>query len=240
MNFLISTVDYLLDGSPAPSMAPPTRNRVDVNSNLLMYHKEREGPKPGPATTNFLPIRTRLNATVLSDIGMAQTEAYYEEIESIPAASLGLASEFAAGHWYVIHPLTYLQVRELNNKVLKDLAEWIQVTWPNELFVRKANQVRTFKAMRAESLEEVKKELARREKRGEVGPESGYTGDWEVLGEEGKSNKEPGEEMEIAQTGGREVDRAGGVSSAALEAAAEAGRRAAAEAKFLDEWHMEH
>jgi hypothetical protein len=241
MNFLTSTVDYLLDGPAYPRMTPPVRNRVDVDPNLIIYHDTRAGAKPAPSTTNFLPVRTRLpNATIFTTMGKAQTEAYYEEIDSIPSASLGQASEFAAGHWYVVHPLTYLDVREFNTKVLKDLAEWIEVTWPNDLFVRKAKQVRGFKEVRAETLDEVKKELARREKRGEVGQESGYTGEWEVVGEEEEGEgKGEGEEGKVAQTGGREVDRASRVSEAALEAAAEAGRKAAAEAKFLDEWHVE-
>ena len=60
------------------------------------------------------------------------------------------------------------------------MGAWIEEKCPSELFEGKARQVQEFKGARQESLEEVRKELARREKWGKVGEDEGCTGDWEV------------------------------------------------------------
>ena len=232
MNFLNTAIDYLLDErSTPPKIKTPTRNRVDADTQLIQYHESGTGPKPAPAPTIVLPLRTRLAASFLSDIGKAQTEAYYEEIDSIPAVSAGCEkSEFAAGQWYVIHPVTYYQVRDLSSKVLLDLEEWIQVKCPEKLFTRRAKQVLDFKTVRNETLSEVRKELERRHKRGELAEEEGYTGGWEVVG--GEANvKEEIEKVEKAKSASNHTE-------AALREADEAGLRAAEEAKTKTEWEF--
>jgi hypothetical protein len=231
MNFLTTTIDYLLDDRSAPpNYEPPTRNRVDADPQLIQYHETGTGPKPSPAPTTLLPLRTRLAVSFLSNISKAQTEAYYEEIDSIPAVSADREkSEFAAGQWYVIHPVTYYQVRDLSSKVLLDLEEWIEVKCPEKMFTRRAKQVLDFKTARNETLGEVRKELDRRHNRGEVAEEEGYTGGWEVVG--GEVNvKEEVEEIE------KKVKKASHYTEAALREAEEAGLRAAEEAKTQDEW----
>jgi hypothetical protein len=125
--------------------------------------------------------------------------------------------------------------------VLQDLVEWIEVKCPNEIFTRNAKQVLEFRNAREESLEEVGKELGRREKHGEVGLEEGYTGDYEVVG--GTE-----EEVDEGQTEGSDgwttvkgkERQLSGHTQAALEEAAGAGRKAAREARLMDGWHVEH
>lgn len=110
----------------------------------------------------------------------------------------------------------------------------------NELFTRRANQVFAFENTRNESLEEVKKELVKREKRGEVGEEERYTGDWEVLSEEDGVNeieKGIGEDVCDARGSGPGVS-VSRHTKVASEEAAEAGRGAAEVARILDEWQM--
>jgi hypothetical protein len=239
MNFLNQTMATLFN--TRPKVSPATRNRIDADPILISYHESRKGPKPPPHNTSFLPVRTRIIASPFSDIAKAQSEAYYEEIDTISAASLGLVSEYSQGHWYVVHPVTYYQVRGWSNKVLQDLAEWIEVQCPNGIFTRKAKQILEFKNARDQSLEEVGKELKRREKRGEVGLEEGYTGDYEVVG--GTE-----EEVDEGQTEGSDgwttvkgkERQLSGHTQAALEEAAEAGRKAAREARLMDGWHVEH
>jgi len=246
MYYLNQVMDSLLNARiPPPKFTPPPRNRVDADPSLIVYHETGKGPKPTPHNTSFLPLRTRLVANPFSDIAKAQSEAYYEEIDSIPAASLDLKSEFSAGHWYVVHPVTYWQARDLGNKVLQDLAQWIEVKCPNELFTRKARQVHAFKRARDESLEQVQQELQRREKRGEVGVEEGYLGDYDIIDtDEGEDEAQSGgTKKEMKEEGRKEVkvhDKTSRISEAALDEAAEAGRKAAKEAQMMDEWHVEH
>jgi hypothetical protein len=140
-----------------------------------------DGLKPPPTRTNFLPLRTHPAVNPLSTIAETQSEAYYEEIGNIPAVSMGIRSEFRAGHIYLVHPISYYTVRDMSNKTLKDMAQWIEDLCPNKFFTRKAHQVMQFRAARTETLYEMYKELTRRKKRGEAGEESGYTGDWEFL-----------------------------------------------------------
>ncbi|KAH3912580.1 hypothetical protein HBH56_116830 [Parastagonospora nodorum] len=227
MYYLNQAVDSLLNARvPPPKLAPPTRNRVDADPILVVYHETGKGPKPTPRNTSFLPLRTRLVANPFSAIAKAQSEAYYEEIDSIPAASLDLKSEFSAGHC---------------NKVLQDLAEWIEVKSPNEIFTRKAKQVLAFRNARDESLEEVKKELQRRERRGEVGVEEGYLGDYDMVDtdEDEDSGQSGGIKNEVRKEG-KVHDKMSRHTEAALDEAAEAGRKAAEEAKMMEGWQVEH
>lgn len=237
MNLLNQTIASVLSRQPmAPNISPPVRNRIDIDPSLLLHHETGLGPKPPPQPTAFLPLRTRLGAALLSDIGRAQTEAYYEEIDSIPAAALGLESAFSAGHWFVVHPVTYYQARAMNARVLQDLLAWIEEMWPNELFVGTKVQVRAFRLARDESVLEVRRELERRERRGEVGGEEGYTGSWEVLGDDGMGK---GNQEEKKVEGNEEHERLmARMDPAALEAAREVGRRAADDARDNDEYEF--
>lgn len=239
MDFLVITVTKVLNsGTSAPKITPSTRNRIDANPSLIKFHESSTGPMPPPDPINVLPYRTRLATNPFTEIAKAQSEAYYEEILNIPAASLNMTSEFSAGHWYVVHPVTYYQVRDLSNRVLKDLEEWLEVKCPNELFASKAKQIFAFKNARTETLDEVKKEITRRKKRGEVGEEEGYTGDWEMLsGEDVMDNNEESGAKEVEECGDcRPVSRH---TKEAFEEAAEAGRRAANEAKIWDKSELE-
>jgi hypothetical protein len=255
MDYITRALDYLDSFAdtrgPAPRFAPPTRNRIDADTKLICYHDTGRGAKPPPRQTDFLPVRTRTFAPPFSDIAKCQAEAGYEEIDSIPAAALGLRSEFGAGHVYVVHPVTYWQVRDMSNKVLLDLKEWVEETCPNELFTRKARHVLVFKSARKETVEEIYKELDRRMMKGDVGNEPGYTGDWELMnGEDAKADEarqEPSEnaEGEVRQAPSENADKEEGKSrpstisrltEAGLEMAREAGRKAAEDANDEQDW----
>lgn len=112
--------------------------------------------------------------------------------------------------------------------MLEDLGAWIEVECPSELFEGKAMQVQGFMVVRKESLKEVRKELARREKWGEFGEEKGYTGDWEVIKKD--------ERCDSGGTDNGDVKAIPGYTNAAFEEAAQAGRKAAEEAKLMDGW----
>lgn len=236
MTFLIRTMDYLLDPrGRAPRSSRPARNRVDADPQLIAYHESGKGPKPTPSHTISLPLRTRLAVHVLSDIGSAQTEAYYEELDTIPAASVGKDSEFSAGNWYVMHPMTWWDVEVLSSRVLLDIKEWVENTCPNEFFTSKAKQVMNFRKARDETLSQVTEELGRREQKGQIRSEEGYTGSWDVLGAE--------EELEGGEKGKGEEKKHEGKGKtksrhtpAALEAAAQAGLAAAQDANDKNEW----
>jgi hypothetical protein len=139
---------------------------------------------------------------------MTQTHAYYEETDNIPASALGQVSEFTGGQWYVVHPVIGVQVLRLSTRVLMYLREWIEEMAPNELFQRKARHVMDFKTARAETLGAVVRELGRREMKGRIGKEEGYTRGWETVGEgeevEGASVRvEDGHEEEEGRRRGR-------------------------------------
>jgi hypothetical protein len=89
---------------------------------------------------------------------------------------------------------------------------------------------------RDESVLEVRRELERRERRGDVGSEEGYTGSWEVLGDDGMG-KENQEEKKVEGGKGDEGVIAR-MDPAALEAAREVGRRAADDARDNDEYEF--
>ena len=150
MNFINRAIDYMSDArGRAPKATPTTRNRVDADPQLARHHRTGEdGPKPPSQKIDTLPLRTWIVANPFSYIALAQSEAYYEEIDSIQAALVGVKSEFAAGHWYVVHPVPYWQVRDFNNEVLHDLQEWFEIECPNEFFTSNARQVNEFKEAR--------------------------------------------------------------------------------------------
>jgi hypothetical protein len=243
MDYITRALDYIDSFAdargPAPRFAPPTRNRVDVDTKLICYHDTGRGTKLPPQKTDFFPVRTRTFAPPLSNIAKAQTEAGYEEIDSIPAAALGLRSEFGAGHLYVVHPVTYWQVRDMSNKVLLDLREWIEESCPNEFFTRKARHILVFKSARKETVEEIYKELERRMSKGNVGKEPGYTGDWELVQSEdmeaGEVSEDANEDAEKEESRNRPRNPSR-LSEAALETAREAGRQAAEDATDGQDW----
>jgi hypothetical protein len=124
---------------------------------------------------------------------------------------------------------------------LIDLRVWLEVTAPNDMFVRKNEAVLGFKGVREETLENVVKELEKRRDRGDVGREEGYTGGWETLGEA----REPGGMIEDNDDDGhdeqnvedrKKAKRVSRNSAAQLEEAEAAGRRAAEEARVKDEY----
>ncbi|KAH7396430.1 hypothetical protein BKA66DRAFT_409275 [Pyrenochaeta sp. MPI-SDFR-AT-0127] len=243
MSLFNRTLDYITDVyTKAPSYTPLRANRVDANMQLIQYHESSSRqPTPTRQETNFLPHRTRLTTDMFSELHNAQTHAYYEEICTIPAASLGQDSKFRAGHLYIIHPLLNTDLRDLSTLVLQHLQNWIETVHPNDLFIGKAQQVLDFKKVRSETLEEAKRILERRELKGEVGREEGFLGSWELIDSNGETDwtrasgqitmLEGKKRMNIRSSTGRYTD-------AALEEAAEAGRKAAEEAKIRDEYEF--
>lgn len=215
--------------------SPPERNRTDADTRLICFHDTGQGPKSPPQKTDLLPVRTRTFATPFSNIVMSQAEAGYEEIDAVPAIALGLKSEFGAGQWHVVHPITYWQVRDMSNNVLLDIKEWIEETCPNELFTRDARHVLHFKAARDESVDEIRKELERRKIVGDVGREPGYTGDWKVVDDDVSKNEhsDGSEDEETSMNKPTHIPRH---SEAGLEAAREAGRKAAEDVEDQQEW----
>ncbi|CAI6304898.1 unnamed protein product [Periconia digitata] len=118
VNIITDAISY-----KAPKSGHASRNRVDAFAHLLQYHNPASGPKPEPQMTKCLPIRTKIpNLAALDDMSMAQTHAHYEEIDCVPAAALGMKSEFeGTGHWYMIHPLSLTQVKTMTTRVLEDI-----------------------------------------------------------------------------------------------------------------------
>ncbi|CAO2647133.1 Nn.00g080550.m01.CDS01 [Neocucurbitaria sp. VM-36] len=244
MSFLLnSTLDYILAmdlRKKSPAYHPPKLNRIDADPKLLHYHDTDKGMKPLPREeTIFLPLRTRIAVGLFSAMHAAQTHAYYEEIDSIPAASVGQTSEFKAGHWYVIHPVSAVEMLDFSTKVLQDLGKWLDEDCPDDLFTGKNGQVRDFKKVRDETRGNFRRELGKREGRGDVGEEEGYVGSWERIGDDGR---EVSGEMEVEEDGKGKGEEMAPISSrhtvAALAEAEEAGRKAAEEAKIKDEYEF--
>ncbi|KAF2826670.1 hypothetical protein CC86DRAFT_416321 [Ophiobolus disseminans] len=216
MYYIDRAMNYLFDErGRAPRVSPPTLNRIDADTQLVVYHQTgTSGPKPTPHQIESLPPCTWIVANPFAEIAKAQSEAYYEEIDILQAFMLGQKSEFSAGQWYVVHPVTYFQVRDLSNEVLHKLQEWITVECPNKLFTSKAKQVLSFRKARDETLEEIYRELERRKKPGDIGAESGNVEKWEIVehdddtsGKEGSETNEDGfheEEVKGGEIGRRE------------------------------------
>ncbi|ORY19175.1 hypothetical protein BCR34DRAFT_552673 [Clohesyomyces aquaticus] len=113
---------------------------------------------------------------------MLQAHAFYEEIDSIPAAVIGTKSLFRHGkHWFVIHPLEPDQVAQLSSLVLDMLGKWVEHDMDRYQDIAHAHpQLKDFLEARWETLGNVWKE---REKRGdhELGVNQGFLGDWEDI-----------------------------------------------------------
>lgn len=199
---LTSLYTYIMTSTSRPPKTTPFRpNRVDAYPQLLASHDPASGPKPAQKPTTLLPLRTAVpNTSFLDEIAMAQSHAYYEEIDSVPAAAVGAASAFAAtAHWYVIHPLLPTQVRGLSTLVLDELRRWIERS--EDAYVGTARQVVEFREKRAETLGLVRRELKRRGKGEEVGENEGYLGAWEDVEEdfrEDEEGKAEGKEKKLA------------------------------------------
>ncbi|PVI04370.1 hypothetical protein DM02DRAFT_611623 [Periconia macrospinosa] len=188
-NLFKGTIELIgtLIGTYPPRVQPFRPNRVDSTPNLIKYHDPSNGPKPRPQeTTELLPLRTLVGfLSPLDDFSMEQTNAHYEEIDTIPAAAVEQKSEFKTmTHWYLIHPLQPTQVRALSSRVLEDLKLWIQDS--EDKYIGTCKLVRGFQDVRTETLEGIQKELRRRGMEGQVGDEEGYLGKWEEVDEDGQ------------------------------------------------------
>ncbi|KAF2448880.1 hypothetical protein P171DRAFT_509215 [Karstenula rhodostoma CBS 690.94] len=151
-----------MTSTPPFSLSPQLSNPILIFPSLMRYHTLSRGPKH-PPTLAILPYRTYLvNRADFDAMVLAQTHAFYEEIDSIAANDVGVESPF--GHWYVIHPLLEEQVRGLSTEVLGKLREWVE----RGGFVGGHYQVEAFRGVRGETLGVVKKELWKREVNGVV------------------------------------------------------------------------
>ncbi|KAF2844940.1 hypothetical protein T440DRAFT_546583 [Plenodomus tracheiphilus IPT5] len=195
----------------------PVKLRVDGDPSLIHYHEPNAGSKPSPTETNFLPLRSRIVTNLFSPISYAQTHAYYEEIDNIPAASVDRQSEFGSGHWYVIHPLSTLNLIVLS---------------PSEMFVQEYSHVVAFKKARGKTLDALEYELEKRMIKAGSGGEAGYTGIWDMLEEDCESG-----DNATSNIGSEEdLEPKSNHTSAALAEAEAIGREAAEEARLLDEF----
>ncbi|KAF2703433.1 hypothetical protein K504DRAFT_451625 [Pleomassaria siparia CBS 279.74] len=168
---------------PSFSLRP---NRVDALPQLLEWQDPETDTISSPKYTELLPIRTKCQESFLKEKDMtykvidAQSHAFYEEIHTVPAASMNVESPFLlTKHVYIIHPLTFNEIYELSDLVLNDLKKWIEDSEKN--YSGKSKQVLLFKEKRLETLEVVKQQLEKR-RRGvtELGDNDGYLGEWEV------------------------------------------------------------
>lgn len=91
-------------------------------------------------------------------MALAQTHAFYEEIDSVTGSDACAQSPF--GHWYIIHPLQEAQVRILSLEVLEKLRDWIG---EKNMYVGEHHQIEAFRERRRETLGVVGKELWKRE-----------------------------------------------------------------------------
>lgn len=126
---------------------------------------------------------------------MAQTHAYYEEIDTIPATVMNAHSFFErTGHWYVIHPVDRMEMREWKVVVLWELKKWIEES--RNCFMGEAEQILEFREKRIETLNNIRKELDRKGITS-VGNEEGFLGVWEEIGREdtAERNDKAGEDV---------------------------------------------
>ncbi|KAF1997053.1 hypothetical protein P154DRAFT_622840 [Amniculicola lignicola CBS 123094] len=162
------------------------QNRVDIDHSLLKWYSPVLGDIPQLSSSPFLPLRTKVEKSVLLEMGMFhslymdQRHAYYEEFLEIPGGTInGFDSPFPnTKHWYVIHPLGRLEVEVLESRVLDSMKKQIEET--DVIYTGTGEQLLKFKVVRFETLEEVDKELARRGNK-EIGDLDGYCGDWDLV-----------------------------------------------------------
>ncbi|KAF2734347.1 hypothetical protein EJ04DRAFT_564349 [Polyplosphaeria fusca] len=167
-----------------PRIKPDTfkLNRIDAHPQLVQYHEKYGTIKPRLTKTKKLPVRTRIPKDILIargqlyDVMMDQSHAYYEEIDTVPAAGLGLESPFdRMKHSYIVHPMSIYEVPKLSTRVLYDLRTWIEGS--AHVYIGTHKQVLGFVAARSETLNLVKKELAKRDV--DVPSDNeGYCGSW--------------------------------------------------------------
>ncbi|KAF2649738.1 hypothetical protein K491DRAFT_721372 [Lophiostoma macrostomum CBS 122681] len=180
-------LNSLVGGRPRLRSPGHRLNRVDAYRELIVFHDATNGPKPQPDSKTKLPIRTSIPRWFIEannlwyDSVSAQSHAYYEEIDVIPAAAVGTDTWFPktkTKHWHVIHPLQWDVVTEFSNLVLNELIKWIEES--QDRFVGTSQQVEDFKAARTETAEIAKKELAKRGVK-DVEREEGYLGLWDNI-----------------------------------------------------------
>ena len=74
----------------------------------------------------------------------------------------------------------------MSTKVLGDLRKWIEES--EDVYVGKHKQVAEFREKREDTLEQVRRELGRREVGEEIGEEEGYLGAWDDVAEDLESD----------------------------------------------------
>jgi hypothetical protein len=133
----------------------------------------------------------------------------------------------------------------LSTRVLLDLKIWLEETAPNALYTRKAKQVMDLKTARAETLGAVIRQLKKREEKGVISEEEGYTGAWETVGADGEMEgarmQEEDDHKDEENVLGDEEEKGKRVSrnsAGQLEQAAEVGRRASEEAEERTEYEF--
>ncbi|KAF2021418.1 hypothetical protein BU24DRAFT_470179 [Aaosphaeria arxii CBS 175.79] len=171
-----------------PVTSPIQVQRVDAYPQLIVYHNPACGPKPTPSTlksSTVLPIRTKISQRFVNDrecnyeVLMAQSHAYYEEIDTIPAVAMGKDTIFPwTEHAYVIHPIRFDQAWDYTPRVLENIKQWIEES--EQVYANGHHQVQDFHKRRMESLDIVKRELFRRRMH-EVGEEEGWLGVWDEV-----------------------------------------------------------
>ncbi|KAF2113771.1 hypothetical protein BDV96DRAFT_648015 [Lophiotrema nucula] len=183
--YLSSCYEYIFGGPPRPKFKPFRPNRVDALPSLIQWHEDITESKSDPpfqtSSLSTLPIRSRVRSLFTDSerwmsLHMDQTHAYYEEIDSIPAAAVGTKSPFEDKHWHVVHPLQPHHIRALSTRVLQDLRKWIQNTI--HIYIGEHKQIGAFVKVRIETMEAVLKELAYRGA-DNVEDDEGYLGTWE-------------------------------------------------------------
>jgi len=122
---------------------------------------------------------------------MAQSDAFYEEIHTVPTAVVDTKSPFkGTGHWYLIHPLSLRRAETFSNLVLFDVKKWIEGS--EHLYIGTSDQAKAFKEKRKETLELVKKVLKKRGVIKELDDIEGYLGGWKE--ESGETDLEANQE----------------------------------------------
>jgi hypothetical protein len=187
MPIINDVFNSLFGGKPRLRSPSHRLNRVDAYRELVVIHDTANGPKPQPTSTTKLPIRTGVPKWFIEannlwyDAVSAQSHAYYEEIDAIPAAAVGAVSWFPkTKHWHIIHPFQWDVLESFNNLVLHELVKWIEDS--QEHFVGTSQQVLEFKAARTDTAEAAKKELTKRGVK-KVDLADGYLGLWDEIKE---------------------------------------------------------
>ncbi|KAH7134974.1 hypothetical protein B0J11DRAFT_501830 [Dendryphion nanum] len=182
----------------APKFIPERPNRVDAYPQLITYHKPSlSSPTAVPSSTypnKKLPLRTdvtddfTMETSRRLDIEYAQTNAFYEEVLTLPAAAVGYKSVFEyTGHLYLIHPLPQSLIWEWSTLALQKIKKWIEET-ETDVYVSQHKQVVLFCQKRKETVEVIQRVLDSRKRiaekfEDEEDEEEGYLGTWKAVEE---------------------------------------------------------